>query len=144
MDISLRPADESDLPFLLELRLQTMNEHYVAAGAPCSQEEHLDRVLSRFECASIILIDGAAGGLLKLDRNGKDWHLMQIQLRPELQSRGIGTKLRGEVISQARNAGASVRLGVLRVNPSRRLYERLGFLVVEETSDSVKMCLPSR
>lgn len=144
MDVTLRPADDSDLPFLLELRLLTMDHHFTAAGMHRSQEEHMQRVLYRFDCASIIVADGDASGLLKLDRHGRDWHLLQMQVLPELQGRGIGTHLLGEIIGQARNADASLRLGVLNVNPARRLYERLGFLEIEETSDSVKMRLPSK
>lgn len=141
--MTLRPANDSDLPFLLDLRLQTMDQHLIASGVHLSREEHMQRVLHSFDCAEIITVDGQARGLLKLDRNGTDWHLIQIQLVPELQRLGLGTQLMGRIISEARSAGASLRLGVLKINPARRLYERLGFLVVGETSDSVKMRLPS-
>jgi GNAT superfamily N-acetyltransferase len=144
MQITLRPANDADLPFLLELRFQTMDEHYIASGVHLSQEEHMQRVLHHFDSAEIIMVDGQASGLLKVDRNGTDWHLIQIQLIPELQRRGLGTQLMGQVISEASSTGASLRLGVLKVNPAHRLYERLGFLVVGETSDSIKMRLPSK
>lgn len=144
MQVTLRPANDSDLPFLLDLRFQTMDQHYIASGVHLSQDEHMQRVLHRFDCAEIIIVDGRAGGLVKLDRNGTDWHLIQIQLVPELQRRGLGAQLMDKIISEAGSAGASIRLGVLKVNPARRLYERLGFLVVGETSDSFKMQLPSK
>ena len=35
--------------------------------------------------------------------------------------------------------GLPVKLGVLKVNPARRLYERLGFRMVEETEVSYGM-----
>lgn len=144
MDISLRPATDGDLPFLLELRLRTMDHHFIAAGMHRSRDEHMQRVLYRFEYASVIIVDGNASGLLKIDRNGTDWHLMQIQVLPEIQSRGVGTQLLGEIVAEARRADATIRLGVLKVNPARRLYERLGFTVTEETADSVKMRLSTK
>lgn len=79
--------------------------------------------------------------MLKLDRDETPWHLMQIQLAPSLQGRGLETQLLDEIIREARSARASIRLGVLKVNPARRLYERLGFVVVRETVDRVKMHL---
>lgn len=139
MKVTFRPATDADQSFLLDLRLQTMDQHYVASGVHLSREEHMQRVLSRFDCAQIIVIDERESGLLKLDRNGSDWHLMQIQLLPDLQRRGLGTQLMSNIISEASSAGATIRLGVLKANPARRLYERLGFLEVGETSDGVKM-----
>ena len=144
MDVTFRPANDSDLPFLLDLRLQTMDEHYIASGVHLSRDEHMQRVLNRFDCAEIIVVDGRASGLLKLDRNGTDWHLIQIQLVPDLQRRGLATQLLAKIIAEASSLGASIRLGVLKTNPALRLYERLGFLVVGETSDSIKMQLPSK
>lgn len=139
MKVRFRPATDADLSFLLDLRLQTMDQYYVASGVQLSREEHMQRVLNRFDCAQIIVIDERECGLLKLDRNGNDWHLIQIQLLPDLQGRGLGTKLMSNIISEATRAGATLRLGVLKANPARQLYERLGFLEVGETSDSVKM-----
>lgn len=139
MDVEFKRAEESDLDFLLALRLQTMDHHFRASGMPMTREEHMQRVLHHFDWAEVIVIDGEPSGLLKLVREGTDWHLIQIQILPKLQGRGLGEQIISKVLSGARRAGASVRLGVLKVNPAQRLYARLGFEVVEETSDSLKM-----
>lgn len=52
--VSLRPATEADIPFLLELRRQTMTAHQLASGAEAPERERYERVLYRFECAQII------------------------------------------------------------------------------------------
>jgi ribosomal protein S18 acetylase RimI-like enzyme len=44
-----------------------------------------------------------------------------------------------DFLDEARVAGMSVVLGVLRANPARRLYERLGFRVVGQSEISYKM-----
>ena len=105
-----------------------------ASGVELSAEEHLRRVLFRFECAEVVLFDGRPCGLLKVARDGKEWHLIQIQLAPELQGHGLGAWLIEGVLAEARKAGASVELDVVKVNPAHRLYERLGFLSSRRTS----------
>jgi ribosomal protein S18 acetylase RimI-like enzyme len=128
--VSLRPAREDDVPFLLALREQTMDGHFRASGAEPSRDAHLERLHVRFECAQIIEHEGRPAGLFKVARDGLDWQLIQIQLAPELQGRGVGERLIRELIAEARRAGASVSLHVLQANPARRLYERLGFRIV--------------
>jgi len=70
--------------------------------------------------------------MLKVLKDGSQWELMRIQLAPERQRAGWGTRIVQSVIADARRAGASLSLTVLRANPARQLYERLGFVVVEE------------
>jgi phosphoribosylglycinamide formyltransferase-1 len=44
-------------------------------------------------------------------------------------------------VEEARRAGASLDLDVLKANPARRLYERLGFRIVRETPFAYDMLL---
>jgi ribosomal protein S18 acetylase RimI-like enzyme len=140
-EITFRPANLEDMPFLLELRQETMNPHLVASGLIPSMEEHVRRILFRFDCAQIIELAGDAIGLLKIARDGAEWHLIQVQLKPAWQGQGLGAQLIQSVINEARNTGASLSLNVLKANPALRLYERLGFLVVEEAAHAYKMQL---
>lgn len=139
--ISRRPAMEADVPFLMELRHRTMDAHLRASGVEPSDKEHLQRVRFRFECAEVILVDGQASGLLKVARDGTCWDLIQIQIVPELQGRGLGAWLIRGVVAQAQRAGASLKLDVLKANPARRLYEKLGFVVVAEKPRAFDMLL---
>jgi|SRR4029077_4085653 GNAT superfamily N-acetyltransferase len=139
--ICQRPANQEDVPFLLELRCQTMHPHLLASGLIPSLEEDMRRVLLRFDCAQVILLADEPVGLLKVSRDGMDWDLIQIQLAPPLQGQGFGAQLIQSVISEARDAGASLKLDVLKANPARRLYERLGFTVITETAHLFEMKL---
>jgi GNAT superfamily N-acetyltransferase len=139
--ICLRPAIREDVPFLLELRCQTMHPHLLASGLIPSLEEDMRRVLLRFDCAQVILLANKPVGLLKVSRDGMDWDLIQIQLTPSLQGQGFGAQLIQSIISQARQAGASLKLDVLKANPARRLYERLGFTTIAETAHLFEMRL---
>ncbi|MEJ6003445.1 GNAT family N-acetyltransferase [Paucibacter soli] len=127
---ALRPATAADLPFLLRLRQQTMQDHLLAAGIELSPQQHLERVLYRFDVAQLLMVGGAAAGLLKLARDAEPWELLQIQIAPDFQGRGLGRQLIEQVIAEARRARASIRLGVLKHNPAKRLYDSLGFVVL--------------
>jgi ribosomal protein S18 acetylase RimI-like enzyme len=140
-EVALRRATQEDMSFLLELRQETMNPHLVASGLVPSREEHVRRILYRFDCAQVVQLAGEAVGLLKVARDEKDWHVIQIQLKPSLQGQGLGTQLIQTVIEEARDAGASLSLNVLNANPALRLYERLGFIVVEQRSHAYEMQL---
>lgn len=142
--IERRPATEADFSFLLELRRQTMTAHQVHAGLAPSDDERRERVLARYECAEILSYEGRPVGLWKVVRDGREWDLIQIQLKPELQGFGVGKALIEGLIDEARAAGASINLKVLRGNPARRLYERLGFEVVQEAEHFVAMRVTPR
>jgi ribosomal protein S18 acetylase RimI-like enzyme len=108
-----------------------MTQHFVASGEQVTAQAHRERVLYRYENAQVIERGGAPAGLFKVTRDAGAWQLVQIQLSPELQGKGIGQALISELIAEARAAGASLTLHVLHQNPARHLYERLGFRVFE-------------
>ena len=128
-----RPATREDIPFLLALRQQTMDAHLLASGVDTSGEYHLERVTYRFDCALILMDQGLPVGLLKVDRGPNEWEILQIQLAPEMQGTGKGRQILENVINEATEVKAGLRLGVLKANPARRLYVRLGFERVGET-----------
>lgn len=130
-NLSTRPAVLADEPFLMRLRRLTMDEHIERVGKVADDAAHRARVMLNFEAAKIVCLDGESIGLLKDYRADGEWVLVQIQLLPEHQGKGIGEHLIRTVLAQAEAAGLPVALSVLRGNPARRLYERLGFREVE-------------
>jgi ribosomal protein S18 acetylase RimI-like enzyme len=70
--------------------------------------------------------------LLKAHRSDTEWRVVQLQIAPALQGRGIGERALRTVLRDADAATLPVTLKVLKGNPARRLYERLGFEVVSE------------
>lgn len=137
--LTRRRATPQDIPFLLELRQRTMNGHVVASGAEVSDAHHMARLMHRFECAELLLHEGAPVGLLKVSRDAHEWVVIQIQLAPGYQGGGIGTGLLAEVVDEAANAGVDLTLSVLRANPAKSLYQRFGFVVERETEFSFEM-----
>ncbi|MET0290005.1 MAG: GNAT family N-acetyltransferase [Pseudoxanthomonas sp.] len=137
----LRPATEADIPALLALRKQTMEAHMRASGADTSDAYHMAKLRKRYDQAQVLVEDGQVVGLFKADREHAPWKVIQIQLAPELQGRGLGRALLLDFIQEARDAGHDVTLNVLKQNPARTLYERLGFVITGEEGTEYVMLL---
>lgn len=135
MDITLRPADDSDIDFLLSLRDKTMRSHLEAVGMPTSREAYVQRVWYKFDDAQIIELDGVSIGLFKAtyDAERNYWYLIQIQVAPEYQGQKIGSRLISDLIAKARCTGATLGLSVIHNNPAKKLYTALGFNVVHDS-----------
>ena len=139
MRLSRRAATQADIPFLLALRRETMDTYLVASGMQITDDVHLARLMHYFDCAEVLVRDGACVGLLKLLRLPEKWEIVQLQLAGDLQGRGIGRALLQELLADAARAQVAVELSVLKVNPARLLYERLGFKLVGEDEYEYRM-----
>jgi len=135
MDISLRPASEADIPFLLLLRDKTMRKYLEEVGMPTTEEEYEKRIRSEFAHAQIVELNGNPIGLFKaiytVELNY--WYLVQIQISPEYQGLKVGSKLISDLIGKAGLTSSKVGLSVIKTNPAKQLYSTLGFTVVENS-----------
>ena len=58
----------------------------------------------------------------------------EIQIQPDHQNRGVGTRVLSDIIAEARQRGKRVRLKVgLKNDRAFRLYERVGFRRTAQT-----------
>jgi ribosomal-protein-alanine N-acetyltransferase len=73
-----------------------------------------------------------ADGFALLRVTGPEAEILTVEVRPEAQGRGIGTRLLSGLLEQARaEAVTELHLEVARDNaPARRLYSRAGFETV--------------
>ena len=62
--------------------------------------------------------------------------IVDIALLPEMRGTGLGTAILTDLLAAETRP---VQLQVERTNPARRLYERLGFALVEEQAIRVRM-----
>jgi ribosomal protein S18 acetylase RimI-like enzyme len=140
MIYTLRPATKDDYDFLYALHVATMKKYVTAVwGWNESAQRQLFRARLDPEHTQIVVVDGVDAGVLKLDRGDTEYFVNNIGLMPEYQNRGIGTAILTDILREAREKGLPVALGVLRGNPARRLYERLGFVVTQETEQRIYM-----
>jgi len=80
----------------------------------------------------IVELGGAPVGRLYTDERPASLHLIDIALLPQWRGRGLGGAILADLIADAATRGLAVSLQVEKVNPARRLYERLGFCVVAD------------
>ena len=141
MDYTFRKAEESDFDYLLQLRRLTMDDYLLQNGLDISDKEHTFRIKYNFDDAKIILVDGVEAGLFKASYTAQNsqWYIYQIQIHPDYQGLGIGRKLIINLCEQALKDNASVGLSVLKSNPAKRLYDRLGFTVIDSNSSEFEM-----
>ena len=141
MDHTFRKAQESDFDYLLQLRRLTMDDYLLQNGLDISDKEHTFRIKYNFDDAKIILVDGVEAGLFKASYTAQNfqWYIYQIQIHPDYQGLGIGRKLIINLCEQALKDNASVGLSVLKSNPAKRLYDRLGFTVIDSNSSEFEM-----
>jgi len=125
---------------LYALHVETMRGYVVATFGPWDEAHEHEVYWRRWgdiqaatnRTLDVALVDGAVVGYLDVENEGEFVALHNIRVAPSMQGRGLGGALVRRVIAEA--APKPVQLRVLRVNPARRLYERLGFRVIEEIS----------
>lgn len=143
-EISLRQADENDLDFLWRLHRATLRDYVEQTWSweDASQEERF-RLKFEPEHIQIILHRGNPIGCLSVARERSRLFLGVIKIAPEYQRRGIGTCLIRQLCDQADAANLPLELQVLKVNPAKRLYERLGLAIIGETDTHYLMRRPA-
>jgi ribosomal protein S18 acetylase RimI-like enzyme len=106
-------ADAEQIDALIKMQFNLQRQQY-EAGYP--NAEH-----------NIILHDGQPAGRLFVDEGEPEITLVDVALLPEYRNMGIGRYLLEQLLARAAAAKKPVRLHVMKLNPARRLYERLGF-----------------
>ncbi|MBG6133105.1 ribosomal protein S18 acetylase RimI-like enzyme [Aquimarina sp. EL_43] len=141
--LELIKAQESDKDFLFKLRKATMVEHLEEMGIFLSDEEHLSRIDFQYDNAYVILKSNQRAGVLKYIETEHAIEILQIQVLPEYQGHGIGKYVIKDLIETAKASNKDMVLKVLKENPARYLYERMGFKTVDEDKYEFHMQLAS-
>jgi ribosomal protein S18 acetylase RimI-like enzyme len=141
--VTLRPATPGDRDFLLRVYADSRARELAAAG--WTEEERNAFCRSQFDaqdthyrrhypgCAFLVIErDGVPVGRLYRDRRQNEIRVVDLALLSTERGHGIGTHLMQNILAEAGAAGIMVRIHVERTNPARRLYDRLGFRLVEE------------
>jgi ribosomal protein S18 acetylase RimI-like enzyme len=132
MNVAFRPALPDDFDYCERL--------YFAEMERINRELKLDRDV---QVASfrrqwdvmqvrIITLDGADIGWLQSTTHDDALFLGQLFVEAARQRRGIGTAVMNHLIGDATRARRAMTLGVVKSNPAKRLYDRLGFHVTHE------------
>jgi ribosomal protein S18 acetylase RimI-like enzyme len=143
LGVSSRPVTDGDLPFLAELYASTRREEVAVTGWPAEVQEaflkqqhaaqHAHYSTYRADSEWLILQrHGEAIGRLYWREESDRLHVIDISLMPEHRGRGFGGAVLRDLLDLARERGKGVTIYVEKMNPARRLYERLGFEVAAD------------
>ena len=138
--INLRQSMAADYEFALSLYLQTIrpySEELIVWDE--AKQKASFAVQWKPEEVRIIVLDGQDIGWFQVAEMPKEFRLLQFFVFPVYQRTGVGTEVLGNLLGACRSTGKSVALTVLKNNPARRLYERLGFSVVGEVGVKFEM-----
>jgi ribosomal protein S18 acetylase RimI-like enzyme len=140
---SLRQATYADYDFLYQLHAATMQEYVEATWGwqDAWQQEYFARKFDP-DSRQIIQIDGGDAGVIAVEQRDEELFIALIEIHPSFQGQGVGSALLSHLIQTAHSQNLPITLHVLKTNsPARRLYERLGFVVVTEEDYRFKMTL---
>ena len=137
--LTYQKATENDIDYLLDLRIKTMVPQYAESNLPTDRETTLQRILYQFDKANIIFLDNHPIGLLKVDRTDTNIDILQLQIDPDQQGKGLGKMILTDILEEASAAGKTASLSVLKTNKAQHLYSSLGFKVVSEDEHSFFM-----
>jgi len=145
--IGFRAVKHDDLDFLLTLRKKSMSKHLANAKIKLTKAQHLERIKEHYYDSHIILRDRKPIGLLKLGvvslkDTSKSLHIRQLQILPEYQGQGIGSKVLAVVKKRALQLQLPITLNVLLKNPARGLYLRHGFQIEGKNKLEFQMRCP--
>ncbi|MBA6231514.1 GNAT family N-acetyltransferase [Colwellia sp. MB3u-22] len=116
-----------------------MGDHLVSAGLNLSDQQHLERINEFFADSSIILINKQPIGLIKLGVLADKLHIRQLQISPQYQGKGVGSRVLVLVKKKANELKLPLTLNVLLANPVISLYLRHGFIVTGQSELEYQM-----
>jgi len=132
MPTALRPARPDDFDFCARLYFTEMEETIRQLKLDVVKQRN--NLIERWTAPEVQIItsEGADIGWMQSSVRDGELYLEQIFVDAAFQRRGIGTGIINGLIGQATRAGQPVTLGVVKTNPAKSLYERLGFFISHE------------
>lgn len=138
MTITLRSARTTDADFVNNLTRAVMSD-YVSTTWPSFEDQETYFKKNTFDLSSTRIIQNNdfngtqdVGRISTLLKDGYYW-IDNIHVLPETQSLGIGSFVLKQTLEEARAHGCNARLMLLKTNPVKDLYLRLGFFIYDET-----------
>ena len=135
--VVLRPATPADSEFCYRLHKAAMGDYITAIWGWDEQRQRGSHGRSFNPGRWQIITDGQTDiGMLDVEYRPGEVYLSRIEILPDHQGQGIGTRLIGALADEARRTGQDLVLDVLTVNHrAQALYLRLGMTEVARHGD---------
>lgn len=141
-DFAIREEQPDDHAFVLRLSCagSAMADVLPAPLLEMQARQQIDAHNHAYPDGTQLLVCDASGPIARLffDFSGAEAVVaVDIAILPDRRGAGIGTHLLATLLELADREARPCQLEVLRDNPARRLYERLGFRVTDDDGGPV-------
>jgi ribosomal protein S18 acetylase RimI-like enzyme len=130
--LTIREFATTDRNFLFLLHRQTFQTYVEQTWGQWNSKQQEEGLLEDFQNGDsyTISFEGKAIGCFCICNRGHLLFLTYIAILPSYQRRGFATHIMNGLQHQAASLGIPIGLNVLKVNPARSFYERLGFAII--------------
>lgn len=140
MDFEIRLAAISDKEWLYTLYCSTMRK-YIEKTWGWDEEFQKNGFKTNLHPTKfkIIVVNGNEVGAYVINEESGHYWLEMILITPKMQKYGLGTAIIDKLQTDSEKGGKPLKLSVLKVNPAKEFYSRLGFHVYDEDDSFYKM-----
>ena len=141
MTYLLRDASDKDIDFLLDLRRETIKS-YIDDIWGWDEAFQKNEFVEKFrsDLNKIITLDGVDIGVLEINESAYELNITELELLSEFQGKGIGSLILKDQIRKANEMKKTINIGTFKSNiDAIRLYEKLGFRIIDETETHILM-----
>ncbi len=140
MDFKTRQGTTADEAWLYELYCTTMRTYIEKTwGWDEAFQKHEFKTNLHPTRFKIVIVRGNDVGAYLISEAPDHYWLKMLIITPEMQKHGLGTEIVRKLQAESERSGKQLKLSVLRVNPAKELYSRLGFQIYDEDESSYKM-----
>jgi len=143
LGIAARPMSDADLPFAAALYASTRaDEVALTSWTQDQRDAFLDQqhraqhhhYQTHYIGMEWLILEqgGVPVGRLYLAEWAREFRVVDISLIETARGKGLGRAVLEDVMTAAQASGKAVSIHVEKLNPARRLYDRLGFVPVED------------
>ena len=129
---SLRPAVTGDIAFCRRLYFEDIAWIIDTLKLDIAKQRENFSIQWRLAEVRIITVAAENVGWSQTASTEDSLFLEQLYLTARFQRQGIGSDVVRALIEEATRARRAINLGVVKISPARRLYERLGFQLTHE------------
>jgi GNAT superfamily N-acetyltransferase len=140
--IMLPPAGPADFAFCERLYFEEMGWIVRAMRLDAAKQRESFPRQWRSEQVRVIAVPGSDVGWLRIVPTNETISLGQLYLAADFQRPGIGTEVLRMLFEETASSGKAITLGIVKINPARRHYQRLRFRII--TDEDQHICGASR
>ena len=140
MQYTIRKATSIDLDFLDLIHTEN-RKGYGSKNYSWNPQQFRNKFIP--DEYQVIEINNLIVGFMKIVSSETEIYLGEIQISKDFQNQGIGTFLIQLIIQEVRADNKKLWLKVLKGNPAKKLYQRLGFTKLKESSTHEIMVIQS-